>query len=366
MNKNLLKFILPIAVIGSLSGCAEQGPSADEVLKKPFTNALMNAVTGDWINDDFYTARLTSPAYLVYFQKVEVKGVMVDISYKFDTKTASKWKEKVVTLDETDYRRKLIPTYNDDGTDLASSITFTASYKGKTKDVTYNLLLLAEKAEAFTLKQIAEGKAKVGAYISTKGIITYKFPNTARDGIAIADGESALLIYDKSKVYEGQYDNFNVGDIVTVEGKLDKYNGLFELYPTKMATTTAQGSIATPVNLEATIDIWKNTDGMAHQASRLVNFANLQVTEEFKNAAVSSTTTVTAGLVAVDPEDETKTANIRVVFNYHIGAENANAIKAKLATLEVGQFIDIQDALVSFNTNPQLSIINADNIVILK
>lgn len=120
---------------------------------------------------------------------------------------------------------------------LKEAVVVHASIEGKEyASKGFNVKILATSILA--ISKIYD--CKTGDSVVTRGYVTKILVN---GNILVADGESAITVYTNKK-----WDAAVVGNLVEIAGKVDIYNGLYELKPDTITVATSD-TVAKPVDL---------------------------------------------------------------------------------------------------------------------
>ena len=128
---------------------------------------------------------------------------------------------------------------------LKEAVVVHASIEGKEyASKGFNVKILATNILA--ISKIYD--CKTGDSVVTRGYVTKILVN---GNILVADGESAITVYTNKK-----WDAAVVGNLVQIAGKVDIYNGLYELKPDTITVATSD-TVAKPVDLvlDGTFDV---------------------------------------------------------------------------------------------------------------
>lgn len=147
------------------------------------------------------------------------------------------------------------------------------------------------------------------------------------NNIYISDGDYGIYVYNKKQTY------FEVGDVVSVTGVRDTYNGLVELTDIVEITPYDETKIITPHSLTS-------LEELDRYMSMPISFYNLVVVEPLSNSTPSSSSD--ASMVVTDGVNQTT-----LFISKHLPLELKNAWYEVLGSLKSGDMFTINEATVS-------------------
>ena len=267
MKKKLFALIVPLLMVGSLTGCGNNSSEYNDFCAKAADTAplLLNSSTGKEIYSsqtsvrdmEDYNSVLALNAYT--FQQKE-------LTFEWEALPADKWVKSEYVLDAT--RDKFTPVYGKE--DFDASIKCTISYvegkktKGKA-ELSWMFHVAKTEVVEMTLKDLNEQFVTAGNKLSfakdeegkdlqigVRGYITttYEQPDHTYAGVWISDGEYSLQLYAGQISSLWKENSLKVGDCIFAVGPLSMY-GIIEMKPTIMEVIDgAAYKIAEPVTLD--------------------------------------------------------------------------------------------------------------------
>ena len=347
MKKKLFALIVPLMMVGTLTGCGESGKYNDFCAKAADTAPLLlNSKTGKEIYTSEESVReLEDYNSVLALNTYTFQGKELKITWEFLPK--EKWVISTYALDAT--RSKVTPTYGKEAFDATAQCIVSYVEGGKSQGKTVlNWKFSVAKTEVVerTLKQIDEDYVKNGfklgdmgknaegkdTMIGTRGYITSTFeqPDHTYAGVFISDGEHSLQLYAGQISNLWKENNLKTGDCIFVVGPLQIYQGFIEMSPTMMEPIDAKAySIADPVTTDLTNKQW-DSSVMLYQSS-LVTLSNCTYSSGADKIEPGSTKHAT---VAFKHGEDT----INVYCSYHLGEKMSKAVKELIlgATKEDG------------------------------
>ena len=226
----------------------------------------------------FYKTTSTYERFLLY--KVESNKSVVSISTLNGTVSAktgdSSWTISNVSVtgvlsdspSEVDIKDfvnvsvvEAVPTIEQDGT---MDVTLKATSKKDTSiDKTVSVTATLRYVNQYAIKGVFDKTS--GSEITVDGIYTALAANGC---MIICDGEYGFLIFDSS----ASASNYEIGDYVTVSGKLNIYNGLYETNKTptptisKLTDSGRKSKLSTPIKYVVT-----GNEGKGIESQKLAN-----------------------------------------------------------------------------------------------
>lgn len=208
-----------------------------------------------------------------------------------------------------------------------------------TKDVTVSKIISSTIVNA---RLAADAGSKDAVTIT--GVVT----NVQGTSFYLDDGESSFMVYNLSG------HSYVKGDVVSVTSTVTVYNGLYET-ASKGITANEKLTDSTLVAREALVLTGDNftADALKGEDSRLVSASGLVLKSVDTAASKSSSGKYVFTLGGKD---------VTITVNKY--AYNVEEIAAKLATLNVGDTIDIVNANLGWYNGPQIDLCEVDSIVI--
>lgn len=335
MKKKLLTLIVPLMLVGSLTGCGNSGEYNDFCAKAADTAPLLlNSDTGKEIYaSEEHVRDLEDYNSVLALNKFKFQEK--DLTFTWDLSPKEKWIQSEYALDSTRY--KISPVYGKEAYDASIKCTVSYVEGGKTKgkaELSWKFHVAATEVVEMTLKSLnetfvandnklgsmatdEEGKAVqigVRGYITT----TYEQPDHTYAGVWLSDGEYSLQLYAGQISNLWKENNLKVGDCIFAVGPLSMY-GIIEMKPTKMEPIDgAAYNIAQPATLDlAGKDIQTDSYSWLHQSS-LVSLAGCQYKSGLSSYKVGSHSTLT---FTCDGKD------VKLYCSYHLGDTMMTAIK---------------------------------------
>ncbi len=249
--KKLKLLVISSALIMGLTACG--GGAGDSKDTKDTNTSATQPVTVDYVA----LANEAITNISAGFDKWSSTGIAVDQTLVKESKVTHEGKEYTFAITYTlsdDAKAflevsadgtKLIVKADSEQHALKEAVIAHASIEGKEyASKGFNVKILA--TNVLPISKIYECNA--GESVVTRGYVTKILVS---GNILVADGESAITIYTSKK-----WDAAVVGNLVEITGKVDIYNGLYELKPDTITAATSS-TVAKPVDLvlDGTFDV---------------------------------------------------------------------------------------------------------------
>lgn len=240
--KKLKLLVLSSALIMGLTACGG-GTGGNNDTKDTTTSSTQPAVDYATLANEAITNISAG------FDKWSSTGIAVDQTLVKESKVTHDGKEYTFAISYTisDAAKAFLEVSADGATlvvkadaeqhALKEAVVAHASFEGKEyASKAFNVKILATSVLA--ISKIYD--CKTGDSVVTRGYVTKILVN---GNILVADGESAITVYTNKK-----WEAAVVGNVVEIAGKVDIYNGLYELKPDTITKVTSS-TVAKPVDL---------------------------------------------------------------------------------------------------------------------